>query len=156
MCTYKTKEKSSQFKNNVSLNVQKNGETFRFRKLRSNANSFQTINTLSVSSPCTHQTSQIVRDNVSVIKNLYNNVSTVLNKLKNKLLLFLTWNWNAKVGKKIKEHASDNCIGSFVPGVRNNNGQHLVNFCAIQILNALSGSSTYPHQLASLAETMFL
>ena len=43
----------------------------------------------------------------------------------------MTGDWNAKVGKKIKHHASDNCIGSFASGVRNNSGQYLVNFCPI-------------------------
>ena len=51
-------ETSSEFKNSVSLKVQRNGNhtsAFRFRNLPSNANSFQTLKILSASSTCTHQ-----------------------------------------------------------------------------------------------------
>ena len=76
-------------------------------------------------------TNQLVRDNVSVLESLRSDVSTALNHLKNKPLVFLTGDWNFTVEKKNKKHASDNCIGSFTRGVRNNSGQHLVDFCAI-------------------------
>ena len=72
-------------------------------------------------------TNQLVRDNVSVLESLSSDVSTVLNHLKNNSLVFLTGDWNSTVGKKSKKHAS----GSFTRGVRNNSGQHLVDFCAI-------------------------
>ena len=71
-------------------------------------------------------TSQLVRYNFSILESFYNDISTVLNALKNKSLVFLTRDWNVKVGKKIKQNASDNCIGSFASGVRNNSGQHLI------------------------------
>ena len=70
-------------------------------------------------------TSQLVGDDVSIVENFYNDATTVLNELKNKSLVFLTGDWNAKVGKKIKQHASD---------VRNNSGQYLINFCPISNL----------------------
>ena len=47
-------------------------------------------------------TSQLVRYNFSILESFYNDISTVLNALKNKSLVFLTRDWNAKVGKKIK------------------------------------------------------
>ena len=45
-------------------------------------------------------TSRLVRDDVSVLINFYNVVRTVLDKLKNKLLVFLTGYWNAKIEKR--------------------------------------------------------
>lgn len=59
-------------------------------------------------------TSQLVGDDVSMLESFYN-------EFKNKSLLFLTGDCNAKVGKKIKQHASSNCIGSYGRVVRNNN-----------------------------------
>ena len=44
-------------------------------------------------------TSRLVKDDVSVSV-FYNDVRTVLDKLKNKLLVFLTGYWNAKIGKR--------------------------------------------------------
>ena len=38
--------------------------------------------------------------------------------------------------KKDQKQASDNCIGSFAPGVSNSSGEHLVNFCAISNLSS--------------------
>ena len=57
-CTYNIKETSSEFKDSVNMKVQQNGNhtsDFRFRKLLSNKNSFQVLNTLSASSTCMHQ-----------------------------------------------------------------------------------------------------
>ena len=85
-CAYTIKETSSKIKKNVDLKIQQNGESSKclpFLKI--------TIK---------HKfTSQLVRDDVSVLENFYNDVSTVLNELKNKSLVFLTGDWIAKVGK---------------------------------------------------------
>ena len=69
---------------------------FRFRKLPSNANSLTKHSIINVYAP----TSQFVRDDVSVLESFYNDVSAVLNELKNESLVFLTGDWNAKVGKR--------------------------------------------------------
>ena len=85
-CAYTIKETSSKIKKSVDLKIQQNGESYKclpFLKI--------TIK---------HKfTSQLVRDDVSVLENFYNDVSTVLNELKNKSLVFLTGDWIAKVGK---------------------------------------------------------
>ena len=91
-------------------------------------------------------TSRLVGDYVSALENFYNDVSTVLNELKNKSLVFLTGDRNAKVGKKFKQRASDNCIGSFARGVRNNSGQHFVDFCAIN--NLFISNTAFQHKAA--------
>ena len=44
--------------------------------------------------------SRLVRDDVSVPNNFYNDVRTVLDKIRNKLLVFLTGYWNAKIEKR--------------------------------------------------------
>lgn len=44
--------------------------------------------------------SQLFRDDVSLLANFYNDLSTVPNELKNRSLVFLTADWNAKVGKQ--------------------------------------------------------
>ena len=76
-----------------------------------------------------------VRDDVYVFENFYKDVSTAFNQLKSKSLVSLTGDRNANVGKKIKQHASDNCVGSLVRDVGNNSGQHLLlDFCAINNL----------------------
>ena len=93
-------------------------------------------------------TSQLVKDDVSVLESFYNDASAVFNELKNKSLVFLTGDWNAKVGNKMRQHASDNCIGSFARGVRNNSGQHLVNFCAAS--NLFISNTAFQHKVAHL------
>ena len=93
-------------------------------------------------------TNQLVRDDVSVLESFYNDVGTVFNELKNKSLVFLTGHWNSKVGKKIKQHASDDCIGSFARGVRKNSGQHLVDFCAIN--NLFISNTAFQHKGAHI------
>ena len=65
---------------------------FRFRKLFPK----HIISIINVYAPI----NQLVRDDVSVPENFYNDVSAVLNELKNKSLLFLTGDWNAKIRKK--------------------------------------------------------
>ena len=69
---------------------------FRFRKLPSNGNSLTKHSIINVYAP----TSQFVRDDVSVLESFYNDVSAVLNELKNESLVFLTGDWNPKVGKR--------------------------------------------------------
>ena len=54
------------------------------------------ISIISVYAP----TSRLVRNDVSVLNNFYNDVRTVLDKLKNKLLVFLTGYWNVKIEKR--------------------------------------------------------
>ena len=44
--------------------------------------------------------SQLFRDDLSLLANFYNDLSTVPNELKNRSLVFLTADWNAKVGKQ--------------------------------------------------------
>ena len=86
-CAYTIKETSSKIKKSVDLKIQQNEES-------SKCLSFLKIT-------IKHKfTSQLVRDDVSVLENFYNDVSTVLNELKNKSLVFLTGDWIAKVGKK--------------------------------------------------------
>ena len=93
------------------------------------------------------QTNQPVRD-VSVLKNFYNDVSAVLDELVFLSFVFLTVDWNTKVGKKIKQYASDNCIGRFARSVQNNSGQHLVDFCAIN--NLFISISAFQHKAAHI------
>ena len=44
--------------------------------------------------------SQLFRDDLSLLANFYNDLSAVPNELKNRSLVFLTADWNAKVGKQ--------------------------------------------------------
>ena len=90
-------------------------------------------------------TSQLVRDDVSVLENDF---STVFKELKNKSLVFLTGDWNGKVEKKIKQPTTDNCIGRFTCDVRNNSGQHLVNFCAVS--NLFVSNTAFQHKTAHI------
>ena len=108
---YNIKESSSEFKNSESLKVQRNGESYKCPPIPKITikrdfipNPKHITNIIKVYTP----TSQLVRDDVCVLD--VNDASAVLNELKNKSLVFLTGHWNAKVGKKIKQHASDNCI----------------------------------------------
>ena len=108
---YNIKESSSEFKNSESLKVQRNGESYKCPPIPKITikrdfipNPKHITNIIKVYTP----TSQLVRDDVCVLD--VNDASAVLNELKNKSLVFLTGHWNAKVGKKIKQHGSDNCI----------------------------------------------
>ena len=65
-------------------------------KLKSIPASKYIISIINVYAP----TSRLVRDDVSVLINFYNDVRTVLDKLKNKLLIFFTGYWNAKIEKR--------------------------------------------------------
>ena len=58
----------------------------------------------------------------------------------------MTGYWNAKVGKKIKQHASDSYSGSFARGFRNYSGQHLVDFCAVN--NLFIKNTAFQHKVA--------
>ena len=140
---YNIKETSSEFKNSVNLKVQRNGESYKclpIPKIRIKREFIpDMISIINLYAP----TSQLVRDDVSVLESFYNDVGTVLNELKNTSLVFLTGDWNAKVRKKIKQHVSDNCIGSFARGVRNNSGQHLVDFCTIN--NLFISNTAFQH-----------
>ena len=96
----KSKETSPEFKNSLSLKVQRNGESYKCLpipkitiKREFIPDPKRIISIINVYPP----TSQLVRDDVSVIENFYNNVSTVLNEHKNKSLIFLIGGWNAKV-----------------------------------------------------------
>ena len=102
-CAWNIKETSSEFKDSVSLNVQLNGVSYKCLpipkitiKREIIPDSKHIINIINVHAP----TSQLVRDDVSVLQNFYNNISTILNELKNKSLVFSTGDWNAKVGKR--------------------------------------------------------
>ena len=108
---YNIKESSSEFKNSESLKVQRNGESYKCPPIPKITikrdfipNPKHITNIIKVYTP----TSQLVRDDDCVLD--VNDASAVLNELKNKSLVFLTGHWNAKVGKKIKQHGSDNCI----------------------------------------------
>ena len=110
---YNIKESSSEFKNSESLKVQRNGESYKCPPIPKITikrdfipNPKHITNIIKVYTP----RSQLVRDDVCVLESFYNDASAVLNELKNKSLVFLTGHWNAKVGKKIKQHGSDNCI----------------------------------------------
>ena len=107
------KESSSEFKNSESLKVQRNGESYKCPPIPKITikrdfipNPKHITNIIKVYTP----RSQLVRDDVCVLESFYNDASAVLNELKNKSLVFLTGHWNAKVGKKIKQHGRDNCI----------------------------------------------
>ena len=102
---YNIKEASSKFENKVSLKFQRDGELYKclpIPKINIKREFIpgpkHNISIFNVYAP----TSQLVRDDVSVLESFYNDVSTVLNELKNKSLVFLTGDWNAKVGRKIK------------------------------------------------------
>ena len=148
---YNIKETSSEIKNSVNLKVQRDEELYKCLpipkitiKRELILDPKHIISIINVYAP----TSQLVRDDVSVLESFYNYVSAVLNELKNKSLVFLTGDWNAKVGKKIKQHASDSCIGSFGRGVRNNSGQHLANFCAVN--NLVISNTAFQHKAAHI------
>ena len=150
-CAYNIKETSSEFKNSVSLKVQRNGESYKCLPIPKITIKHEfipdpkhTISIINVYAP----TTQLAKDDASVLENFYSDVSTVLNELKNKSLVFLTGDWNAKVGKKIKQNASGNCIGSFARGVRNNSGQHLVNFGAFN--NLFLSNTAFQHKAAHI------
>ena len=102
-CAYNNKETSSEFKNSVSLNVQQNGESYKclyIPKITIKCEFIpdpKHVSIINVYAP----TNQLVRD-VSVLGNFYNDINTVLNEIENKSFVFLTGDWNAKVGKKIK------------------------------------------------------
>ena len=94
---------SLEFKNSVSLKVERNGESYKCLpipkitiKREFIPDPERIISIINVYVP----TSQHVRYDVSVLENFYSDVSTVLNELKNKSLVFLTGDWNAKVGKR--------------------------------------------------------
>ena len=149
--THNIKETSSKFKNSVSLKVQRNGESYKCLpitkitiKCELIPDPKHMISIINLYVP----TNQLVRDDVSVLESFYNDVGTVFNELKNKSLVFLTGHWNSKVGKKIKQHASDDCIGSFARGVRKNSGQHLVDFCAIN--NLFISNTAFQHKGAHI------
>ena len=85
-CAWSIKETSSEFKDSVSFNVQLNGVSYKCLpipkvtiKREIIPDSKHIINIVNVYAP----TSQLVRD-VSVLEKFYNDVSTILNELKNK------------------------------------------------------------------------
>ena len=98
---YNIKETSSAFKNSVSLKVKRNGEPWGKITIKREFIPDSKHSIINVYSP----TSQLVRD-VSVLESFYSDVFTVLSELKIKSLVFLIGDWNAKVGKKIKQHMS--------------------------------------------------
>ena len=104
--TYNIKETSSAFKNSVSLKVKRNGEPCKCLPIPKITIKREFIpdskhSIINVYAP----TSQLVRD-VSVLESFYSDVFTVLSELKIKSLVFFIGDWNAKVGKKIKQHMS--------------------------------------------------
>ena len=59
------------------------------------------------------------------IDHLYDELSNLAARFRNKTTLVVCGDFNAKVGKKCEE----SCIGNYSKGQRNNNGQCLVDFC---------------------------
>ena len=91
-CAYNIKESSSEFMNSARLKFQRNGESHKCLPI-----SKMTIKCEFIPDPkhfisiinVYEPTSKLARDDVSVLENFYNDVSTVLNELKNKSLVFL-------------------------------------------------------------------
>lgn len=84
----------------------------------------------------------------TVLENMYNEISNTIDNLKNRSMIFLTGDWNAKVGKKTKKHVNDTCLGQYSRGIRNNSGQHLIDFCNIN--NLFITNSAFQHKAAHI------
>ena len=102
-CTYNIKETSSESKDSVSMKVQQNGKSYKWLSIPKITIKQEfipgpkhIISIINVYAPTNH----LVTDDVSALSNFYKDVSTVLNELKSKSLLFLIV--KAKVGKKMK------------------------------------------------------
>ena len=149
-CSYNIKEAYSKFKNRVSSKVQQNGESYKCLPIlkitikREFIPYPKHIIIINVYAP----TIQLFRNDVSVLDNFYKDASTVLNEVKNESLVFSSEDWNAKLGKNIKHHASDKCIGSFARDVQTNIGQHPVDFYAIN--NLFISNTFFQHKTAHI------
>ena len=72
--------------------------------------------------------SQLVKDDVSELDNLYSKLNDIINKFSNvsTSILLLAGDFNSIVGRKSD---NDSCLGRYSRGKRNFSGQQLINFC---------------------------
>ena len=93
-------------------------------------------------------TSELVDQNFTVLENMYNDINNTIDDLENKSMIFLTGDWNSKVGKKTRKDINDSCLGQFSRGIRNNNGQQLIDFCNMN--NLFITNSAFQHKEAHI------
>ena len=88
-------------------------------------------------------TSGVARKDHQQVKKLYGELKELLAELKklSTKTLIITGDFNAKVGKNT---GTENCIGRYSRGVRNQNGQELVNFCEMNNLFICNTAFKHP------------
>ena len=77
----------------------------------------------------------------------YDQLSATIDSLKDKSILFIAGDLNAKIGK-LKEGDTYTCLGKFSKGKRNNNGQTLLELCEEKRLFVSNSAFNHlaPHQ----------
>ena len=87
--------------------------------------------------------SQMARQNPMVREQLYEKLNETVQNMSNSSssILFIAGDFNAEVGKK---EDMDMCLGRYSRGIRNDNGQQLINFCESNQLFVSNSSFQHP------------
>ena len=93
-------------------------------------------------------TNDIVEKDDKILQNMYEEINNTINILKNKSMIFIAGDLNAKVGKKTSQYINDSCLGNFSRGTRNSTGQQLIDFCIIN--NLFIANSAFQHKAAHI------
>ena len=83
--------------------------------------------------------------------NIYNEIQKLFREYQRETIL-IAGDFNSKVGKKID---GENCLGNFSKGVRNDNGQRLVDFCIENKLFITNSSFKHPSRHITTWEGSF-
>lgn len=90
--------------------------------------------------------SEVTRNNPEITNEFYNKLNNIVDDVKNtSSILMVAGDFNGEIGKKSD---IDECLGRFTTGVRNVNGQYLINFCTNQELTVTN--TCFQHKIKRL------